>query len=152
MEKKSRDGKIIKKEAFSLFGHLLDVSGDRGYRKFIFFLIMIDLTWFGSVVMDNLFGLSLGDYGEFAWTFLFGLGLVVVSDLKRVKKMGQEGFKSENFASLTTLIIGSLAIVTAILSLPFINVVSPTLNSIKGILALIAIVYVVLETWIIKSH
>ena len=72
------DSKPIRKQFFILVNELLDASGEKGYKKFLFFLIMIDLTLFGSVVADNLLGWSLGEYGEFAWIFLFGMGLIVI--------------------------------------------------------------------------
>lgn len=152
MAKKRDEDRVLKTRFRSVLSDLLDVSGDKGYRKFLFFLIMIDLAWFLSVVADNLLGFSMGEYGEFAWTFLFGLGLVVVSNVKRLKKIGKQGFKAENFASLITFVIGCLALITSVLSLPFINIVSPILSSVKGILALIAIIYVALEAWVIKER
>jgi len=153
MVKKRDDVNKELKSKFAMFmSELIDVSGKKGYKKFLFFLIMIDLTWFGSVVLDNLFGLSFQDYGEFAWTFLFAAALILMSDLKRIARMGVEGFDAENFSSLATFIIGIVALITAILSLPQIAVESPTMNATKGIIALIAIIYVFLDALILKKQ
>jgi|GEM_PF-4912972 len=142
----------LKKNLKTIFNDAFDVSGRRGYHKFLFFLIMIDLTWFASVVFDNLFGMTLQDYGEFAWILLFSLGMIIISDVKKIINIGRRGIRSDNFSSLVTFIIGVMALVVSILSLPQINVESPVLNSIKGIIALIAIMYVILEAWIIKAE
>lgn len=146
-EDKSR----LKKDLSMIFDHIFDVSGSRGYKKFLFFLIMIDLTWFASVALDNLFGMTLQDYGEFAWILLFSLGMIIISDVKKLLNIDKKGITSENFSSLVTFVIGAMALTVAILSLPQFNIVSPTMNSIKGIIALIAIVYVILEALIIKK-
>jgi hypothetical protein len=151
MAEKKDDNKTLKTDFHKLISDIFDVSGQKGYKKFLFFLILIDMTWFASVVADNLLGLSLGDYGEFAWVFLFGAGLLIMSNAKRVVRIRKTGFKSDNFANLATFIIGILALVTAFLSLPQFNITSPVLSAIKGILALIAIIYVILEAWVIRG-
>lgn len=149
---KKENKRGIKKDISILINDLFDVSGTKGYKKFLFFLIMIDLTWFASVVSDNLLGMNLQDYGEFAWILLFSLGMIIISDVKKMTSIKRRGFRSDNFASLVTFIIGVMAFVVAVLSLPQINMTSPVMSSIKGILALIAIIYVILEGLIIKSE
>ena len=152
VKKRDDTNKELKSKFAQFMSELIDVSGKKGYKKFLFFLIMIDLTWFGSVVLDNLFGFSLQDYGEFAWTFLFAMALIFMSDLKRIFRMGVEGFNSENFSSLATFIIGIIALIISILSLPQIAIESPVMNAVKGIIALIAIIYVFLDALVIKSE
>lgn len=142
----------IKNDFVQLVSDIFDVSGAKGYKKFLFFLIMIDLTWFASVVFDNLFGMTLQDYGEFAWILLFSLGMIIISNVKKLASMARLGFRSDNFSSLVTFVVGIMAFVVAILSLPKIDIDSPIMNSIKGIIALIAIIYVILEAWIIKTE
>ena len=142
----------IKKDISILLNDIFDVSGTKGYKKFLFFLILIDLTWFASVVSDNLLGMNLQDYGEFAWILLFSLGMIIISDVKKMMSIKRRGFRSDNFSSLVTFIIGVMAFVVAILSLPQFNLTSPIMSSIKGILASIAIIYVILEGFIIKSE
>lgn len=159
---KSRNNNVAKKELddieipiktkfYSLLSEIFDVSGKKGYKKFLFFLIMIDLTWFASVMSDNLFNMNLQDYGEFAWIFLFSLGLIMVSDLKKLTNVRKKGLKSDIFASLVTFTIGVMALVVAIFSLPNIAIDSPTIRSVKGIIAMIAIIYVFLETWVVEE-
>ena len=148
---KKKNENVIKKDIAMLFNDIFDVSGSKGYQKFLFFLVMIDLTWFASVALDNLVGLQLQAYGEFAWTLLFSLGLIIISDVKKIVGIGRKGIKTDNFSNLVTFIIGVLAFVVAILSLPQINIVSPTMNSVKGIVALIAVSYVVIEIFFVKK-
>jgi len=135
-----------------IINNIFDVSGTKGYKKFIFFLILIDLTGFASIASDNLFGENLLAYSEFAWIILFSLGMIMISDVKKIAKIRYKGFKSDNFASLVTFIIGVMAFIVSIFSLPQINLTSPILSSIKGIIALIAIIYVIFEAWVIKEQ
>lgn len=157
MEKKSETSSVLNKKAikahfFRLTDNLLDASGEKAYRKFLLFLIILDLLGFATIATDNFFGWHLGNYNEFVWIFFFALGLIVISNVKRIKKISVHGFKSESFAGLATLIIGILALITAFLSLPFFSLDHPVLRSIKGIIALIAMVYIVLEAWVVHAH
>lgn len=142
----------LKKKFIIFIKEIFDVSGNKGYKKFLFFLIMINLSWFTSVVTDNLFGMDLGKYGEFAWIFFFSLGMIIISDVEKIMKIGKKGIRSDNFSSVVTFSIGAMAFFVAILSLPQINVTSPIMNSIKGIIALIAIIYVFIEILFIKTE
>jgi hypothetical protein len=150
MAKKIEENRL-KTDASMVFNHIFDVSGTRGYKKFLFFLIMIDLTWFASVALDNLFGLNFQDYGEFAWILLFSLGMIIISDVKKIISMGRKGIRSDNFSSLVTFVIGMMALIVAILSLPQINIASPIMSSIKGIIAVIAVFYVIIEAFVVEN-
>jgi hypothetical protein len=151
MAKKDEPGKV-RSIINIVFNDIFDVSGKKGYKKFLFFLIMIDLTGFASVASDNLLGKNLQAYGEFVWIFLFSLGMIIISDIKKILGIRKRGFTSDNFSSLVTFIIGLLALVVSVLSHPSISLSSPILNSIKGIIGLIAIAYVIFEAWIIKQE
>lgn len=148
---KKKNENVIKKDIAMLFNDIFDVSGSKGYQKFLFFLVMIDLVGFLIIALNNLVGLNLKVYSEFAWTLLFSFGLILISDVKKILSIGRKGIKTDNFSSLVTFIIGVLALVVAILSLPQFNIVSPTMSSIKGIVALIAVSYVIIEIFFVKK-
>ena len=148
---KKKNENVIKKDIAMLFNDIFDVSGSKGYQKFLFFLVMIDLVGFLIIALNNLVGLNLKVYSEFAWTLLFSLGLILISDVKKILSIGRKGIKTDNFSSLVTFIIGVLALVVAILSLPQFNIISPTMSSIKGIVALIAVSYVIIEIFFVKK-
>jgi hypothetical protein len=113
-------------------------------------MILIDLVWFFTVVADYLLGMKTSVYFDFFWVLLFAMGLLIISDVNKIWNIRHEGWHSENFANLITFVIGILAIITAFASLPSIHKSSPVFTAIKGILALIAIFYVVIETWLVK--
>jgi len=148
---KKKNENIIKKDIFLLINDIFDVSGNKGYQKFLFFLIMIDLSGFAIAALYNLLGLNLKAYSEFAWTLLFSLGMIIISDVKKIIGMGRKGVRTDNFSSLVTFIVGILAFIVAILSLPQFNLVSPTMSAVKGIVALIAVSYVIIEAFIVKK-
>jgi len=148
---KKKSENVIKKDIFLLLNDIFDVSGNKGYQKFLFFLIMIDLSGFAIAAFYNLAGINLKGYNEFAWTLLFSLGMIIISDVKKIIGMGRKGIRTDNFSSLVTFIIGVLAFVVAILSLPQFNIISPTMSAVKGIVALIAVSYVIIEAFIVKK-
>lgn len=129
---------------------IFDISEGRGYRKFVVILIVIDLIWFAMVAMDSLLGVSTSAYYDFFWILLFAIGLIVISDINKILNIRHEGWHSENFANLITFVIGLLAIVTAFVSLPGSHKSNAVFTAIKGIISLIAVFYVIIETWLIK--
>lgn len=140
---------MVKKKGIK---RVFDVSGRKGYQKFLFFLVMIDLVGFGSIIADNFFDINLIAYGEFAWILLFSFAMIMLSDINKLISLGEKSFRSEHFASLVTCIIGIMAFFVAILSLPQINLTSPVIDSVKGIISIIAIVYIILEAWVIQTE
>ncbi|MBU0906946.1 MAG: hypothetical protein KKE05_02190, partial [Nanoarchaeota archaeon] len=59
------------------------------------------------------------------------------------------GLNSGNFTHLTTAIIGAIAIVAGIFSLPPLRVEAPGFLAVKGIISIIAIIVIVIQTWVI---
>ena len=51
--------------------------------------------------------------------------------------------------NLTTIIIGLIAIIAGIFSFPLIKIINPSFLAIKGIISIIAIAVIIIQTWII---
>ena len=78
---------------------------------------------------------------------VLGVGFIIQA---RPKKLFTEN-SGETVTNITSLVIGSLAIIAGVLKLPFIDINHEVVSAIPGIIALIAIIFIVIETWIIKK-
>ncbi len=118
--------------------------------KFVMILAIVSIIGFIEIVSYTLFDFSLRNYVEPFWMITIGIGFILEGQIKTLKRLREEGLNPTNFTHLTTLIIGVIAIITGILSFPQINVVSTGFLAVKGILSLLAIVIIVVQTWIVK--
>ncbi len=71
-----------------------------------------------------------------------------ISELKRIKT---EGLTPDMLGKVTMIVVGILAIIAAVLSLPQLNVESPTFLAVKGIISILAIVFIIIQTWVSKE-
>lgn len=114
--------------------------------KFASILAIVSIVGFLQITTNSLFQFSFEPYSDFLWLTIVGIGFLVMSKPKELTKK-----KDEPINEITALVIGVIAVVAGILSLPFLNVVHPLFLSIKGVIAIIAIVFIILETWFIKN-
>lgn len=118
--------------------------------KFVMILAIVSIIGFIEIVSYTLFDFSLRNYVEPFWMITIGIGFILEGQINTLKKLRKDGLNPTNFTHLTTLIIGVIAIITGILSFPQINVISTGFLAVKGILSLLAIVIIVVQTWIVK--
>jgi hypothetical protein len=71
--------------------------------------------------------------------------------IKMLKTLSM-GIDSNNFPHLTTIVVGAIAIMAGFFSFPWINLTNPAFSAIKGIISVIAIIVIVIQTWIIDIN
>ena len=116
--------------------------------KFISILSIVSILGFIGIVSITLFSFDMSNYIEALWMLIIGTGVIIESKIKKLKSLS-EGLNSNNFTHLTTIIIGIIAIIAGIFSFPFIRIEVPAFLAIKGIVSIIAIIVIVLQTWVI---
>lgn len=116
--------------------------------KFASILAIVSIIGFLDIIMESFFELSFQNYMSFLWLVIMGVGFILISKPKRLPNFKTE----EPVSDITALVIGILAIIAGILSLPFLNVIHPVFLAIKGVISIIAIIFIALETWVIRSN
>src|SRR3989344_6895902 len=111
-------------------------------NKFVSTLAIVSIVGFVGIVSYTLFGKDINNYVEAFWIFVIGVGLLIESKAWTLKRIKEEGFTHSNFVNLTTGIVGVIAIIAGILSLPPIRVDTPGFLAVKGIMGIIAIVVI----------
>lgn len=119
-------------------------------QKFVYILAFVSIIGLLGIVIKTIFVYNVDFYVESLWMLIIGLGLVIEARIKKLKSLSH-GLTSSNVTYLTTIIIGLLAILTGIFSFPQVRVETPAFLAIKGIIGLIAIVFIVIQTWIVRS-
>lgn len=118
--------------------------------KFVMILAIVSIIGFAGIVSYTLFEFNINDYLEPLWMIVIGIGFIIEAKFDTLKKIRVEGLNPTNFTHLTTLIIGVIAIVAGIFSIPAIRIEATGFLAVKGILSLVAIVVIIAQTWLVK--
>tara|TARA_Y100000310_G_scaffold345793_1_gene470022 strand:- start:9783 stop:10181 length:399 start_codon:yes stop_codon:yes gene_type:complete len=119
-------------------------------EKFIVALALVSIIGFMGIVSESLFNFDLGLYVEALWMFIIGIGLVVEGDpfTLKLRSLRHEGLNPKNFTKIITSVIGLIAIFAGIFSFPNVRIETQGFIAVKGIIGVIAIAVIVVQTWI----
>lgn len=118
--------------------------------SFIKVLAVISILGFVGIISATLFQKNIEAYIEASWLMIMGLGFIAESSPIQLYQSIQNKMTNRDFSSLTTLIVGVIAVLAGILSLPGIGIESLAFQAIKGVISIIAIIFIIIQTWIIK--
>lgn len=119
-------------------------------HRFIVALAIVSIIGFLGIFIESIFGINMTAYVEVSWLIVLGIGLFLEARITQLKKIKIEGLTPYYFTSIITAVIGIFAIITGILSLPQIIITSPIFQSIKGMVAIIAIIIIIIQTWVVE--
>ncbi|MEA3413950.1 MAG: hypothetical protein U9Q99_00275 [Nanoarchaeota archaeon] len=118
--------------------------------RFIGVLAIISIIGFLEIVLMSLFNLNIAEYSSFFWLITMGIGFFVISRPGKLYTKVKESFTELAFYRLITLIIGAFAIIAGFLSLPQFEINHPVFLAIKGVISIIAIIFIAVQTWTMK--
>ncbi|MBT4257802.1 hypothetical protein HOD88_01295 [archaeon] len=113
--------------------------------KFTMALAVVSIIGFLEIATGSFFGFGFGNYIEFLWLVVLGTGFILQSKPKSLTKKKRE----DTVTPITSLVVGCLAVIAGLLSLPFIGIMHPVFLATKGVISVIAIIFIVLETWVL---
>lgn len=120
-------------------------------RNFVVALSLVSIIGFLSITTESLFSFSIEGYIESLWLLVLGVGLISETSIKEIKSIKRKGLTSEMLGKITMIVIGTLAVIASLLSLPQINIQNVTFLSVKGIISILAIIFIVIQTWVNRS-
>ncbi len=123
-------------------------SKKRTSRNFVIALSVVSIIGFLSIVFQSLFYVDISNYIDTLWLVVLGGGLILETTIKELKSVKRRGLTSEYLGKITMVVVGAIAIIAGILSLPQINVQNASFLAVKGIIGILAIIFIILQTWI----
>ncbi|MEM4719732.1 MAG: hypothetical protein QXG18_02620 [Candidatus Pacearchaeota archaeon] len=120
-------------------------------RSFLYVLTIVSVLGFLGIASKTLFEKNIDQYIEILWLFVFGFGLLFEAGVKKLFRIKRTGMTSEKFRGLVTAVLGCLAILTGILLLPRISIKTPALLAVQGIISVIAIIFIIIQTVVSKD-
>lgn len=118
-------------------------------HRFVTALSIVSILGFLGIISQTLFNYDINHYIESLLMFIVGIGLVLEAKAKNLRSIAS-GLSNKNFTHLTTIIIGMVAIIAGVFSFPPIRIETPGFLAIKGIMAIIAVVVIVIQTWFVE--
>ncbi len=136
--------KVVKeKKVIGKHGGRIRVS-----QKFITALAIVSILGFSGIISETIFEFDISYYIEALLMLIIGLALIVESKMKKLRSL-ENGITPSNFTHLVTVTIGIIAVFAGIFSFPQIRITTAGFLAIKGIIALIAIIVIAIQTWVI---
>lgn len=117
-------------------------------RNFVIALSVVSIIGFLSIILESLFYVDISSYIDTLWLIALGTGLIFETSFKELKKIKRKGLTSEILGKITMLIVGGIAIIAGLLSLPQINIQNASFLAVKGIISILAVIFIVLQTWV----
>ena len=120
-------------------------------RNFVIALSVVSIIGFVSIILESLFYVDISGYIDTLWLLALGLGLILETSLRELRSIERKGLTSEYLGKITMIVVGSLAIIAGALSIPQVNIQNPSFLAVKGIISLLAIIFIILQTWVAKN-
>ena len=139
-----------KKEGEQKFSQVPEKKRVTATYKFVTALALVSILGFAGIVSSTLFAFDLSFYVEALFMIILGAGFIIEGEITKLGRIKEEGLTRRNFAHLTTVMMGILAVLTGIFSMPQIRIESSGFLAVKGIIALIAIVVIIIQTWVVE--
>ncbi len=124
----------------------------RASRNFVIALSIVSIIGFLSITTQSLFNFSFENYIESLWLITLGTALILETSISELKRIKKQGLTPEMLGKVTMVVVGIIAIIAAILSFPQIGIENPTFLAIKGIISILAVVFIIIQTWISKKE
>lgn len=81
---------------------------------------------------------------------ILAVGFIFESHPRKLFRRIKDTMNDRTFTAITTFIVGGIAFIAGILTLPFFNFQNPTFLAMKGLLSLVAISFIIIQTWVMK--
>jgi len=121
-------------------------------KNFVIALSVVSIIGFLNIITESLFNWTFVTYIESLWLLTLGIGLISETSRKELKAIKRKGLTSDMLGKITMIVVGAMAVAASILSLPQLDVQSPTFLAIKGIIGLLAVIFIIVQTWVTKNE
>ncbi len=116
---------------------------------FLIVLAIASIIGFLAIISDAFFGLDLGKYTPSILMILFGIAFLVEGQVRFwFSKFSRGGFSSTEISHIVTGVMGVIAILVGILS--FLITENAVFDSLRGIISVVAIIVIIIETFFVK--
>ncbi|MCA9485971.1 MAG: hypothetical protein KC506_03955, partial [Nanoarchaeota archaeon] len=118
-------------------------------HRFVTALSIVSILGFAGIISETLIEFDANYYIESLLMFVIGFGLILEARSKNLKSLSH-GLDKNNFTHLTTVVIGFIATLAGVFSFPGIRIETAGFLAIKGIISIIAVFVIIIQTWFVE--
>ena len=141
---KNREEKKKEKERLKTVCKAYRVS-----KSFIVVLALVSIMGFIGIISRTLYNANIDKVIESLWFLIMGVGFIIESKPLNLFKKINDSLNNSNFSAMTTLVVGLMALTAGILRV--VGVENLAFSAIQGLISIIAIIFIIVETWVIKE-
>ncbi len=119
-------------------------------EMFITGLAVVSIAGFIGIISKSIFNFELDTYVNATFMLVVGIALLIDADFKTLRTL-KYGVTPKNFSHLTLAVIGTIAVIAGIFTIPQISIDHFLFQSTKGIISIIAIIVIVVQTWFTRT-
>jgi len=110
---------------------------------------LFSMIGFLSIVLNAFTQIDIGKYTSNILLILLGFGFLMEGQARFILRMVEDGrLTSTEISHIVTSVIGAIALISGIIS--FFVTQSQTILTIQGIISIIAIIIIIIETLVVK--
>lgn len=113
------------------------------------FLAVVSIMGFIAVVLNTWTPIDIGVWVDGLIFIIIGIGLAMVGGLFSIREYFRDGLTGEEVSHIITALLGVVAVGVGLVALTPIE--SPVADALRGFVALFAIGFIALETWVVKK-
>lgn len=117
---------------------------------FLYALAIGSILGFLVIVLDAFWKIDISTKAQAGLFIILGIALIAEGQVRRLLRYAQKGFTQSEISHITAIVIGALSVIIGVINLISPTFINPTFEAFKGIIAIIAIVVIVIEGFIVK--
>lgn len=129
-------------------------KGNSKFVNFMIYLAIVSIIGFVLEITLDIFQVDLSAWFRGLMFIIIGAGIIAVGNVQAIRSHLKDGrLIGREIADIFTVIIGIFAVLVGIVALPidFLNKLDvPAFDGIRALVAFLAIVMIIIQTWFIK--
>ncbi len=111
-------------------------------------ITLISLFLFLVILLNSFTKINLTPWLTTVVMLLAGAGLMLEGKILTIKDWSKDGIQKLEIPYILSIVFGMFTLVVGILSMPMINIASPQMAFITGLVAASSMVFISLERWV----
>lgn len=112
-------------------------------------LTLISLFGFIALAFSSFTTFDLSSWQTSFIMIVAGSGLMLEGQILTLAKWGRNGIQGNELPLILTLVVGVFTLIAGILTLPFINLTGPRIETIVGGVAIFTAIFIAIQRWVI---
>ena len=112
-------------------------------------LTLISLFGFLVIALESFTTLNIQGWTTFVLMALAGGGLMLEGNILTIRNWSKDGIQRLEVPYLLSIVFGLFTVILGILNIPLFTINIDSLNVLKGVVAVFAMVFISLQRWVI---